>query len=117
MEKFCHIHDTCGVHNLHGIPGFLGGILSGIVLASYNAQGIPESYKTSLPFSTFGNVLSRTYTQQAAIQVAGTFLSLGIGLFTGLLGGLVVYCLYSSEEKYFYKDCGHFDVPRDPSLE
>ncbi len=96
MEKFFHIHDSCGVHNLHGIPGILGGILSGIVIASYNAQGIPASYQTSLPYTNIGNTFTRTYTQQAAIQVAGTFLSLGIGVFVGLMAGLVIYCLYSS---------------------
>ena len=26
------IHDTCGVHNLHGLPGVLGAIASAIVI-------------------------------------------------------------------------------------
>lgn len=42
FEKFFHIHDTCGVHNLHGIPGFLGGILSAVIIAAYNSQGVPS---------------------------------------------------------------------------
>lgn len=45
FEKFFHIHDTCGVHNLHGIPGFLGGILSGVVIATYNAQNVSADYR------------------------------------------------------------------------
>ena len=38
------VHDTCGVHNLHGMPGVMAGLLSVlmVILAS------EESYGTSL---------------------------------------------------------------------
>ena len=29
------LYDTCGIHNLHGIPGLLGGIWSAIIVAFY----------------------------------------------------------------------------------
>lgn len=30
------LYDTCGIHNLHGIPGLLGGIWSAIIVAFYD---------------------------------------------------------------------------------
>lgn len=38
------IHDTCGVHNLHGMPGIAAGIIGTIVAAIANY----ETYETRL---------------------------------------------------------------------
>ena len=81
---------------MHGIPGFLGGIVSGIIIAGYNAEDIRSAYRTYLPFSKINNIYGRTYTQQAAIQVAGTFMSLGIAAFTGILAGIIVSRIYAT---------------------
>lgn len=44
---FLGIHDTCGVHNLHGIPGLMGGLISAMVIASYQTYpGLDENYQT-----------------------------------------------------------------------
>jgi ammonium transporter Rh len=32
LAKNCKIIDTCGVHNLHGMPGLMGGIIAAVVL-------------------------------------------------------------------------------------
>jgi ammonium transporter Rh len=33
LKNRVNLHDTCGVHNLHGIPGIIGGFVSAITAA------------------------------------------------------------------------------------
>nr|XP_006014259.2 PREDICTED: ammonium transporter Rh type A-like [Latimeria chalumnae] len=63
------IQDTCGVHNLHGMPGILGGI-AGIIAAALGA-------------STFN------YQMQAAALAT----SVSIAIIGGLLTGMAIACM------------------------
>lgn len=42
LDKRLKIHDTCGVHNLHGMPGVLAGVAGAIVasMASADSYGM-----------------------------------------------------------------------------
>ena len=31
LLQTCGVHDSCGIHNLHGMPSVLGGIVSAVV--------------------------------------------------------------------------------------
>eukprot|EP00928_Gymnodinium_smaydae_P009869 TRINITY_DN13694_c0_g1_i1.p1 TRINITY_DN13694_c0_g1~~TRINITY_DN13694_c0_g1_i1.p1 ORF type:complete len:121 (-),score=14.10 TRINITY_DN13694_c0_g1_i1:635-997(-) len=39
LTKF-NLHDTCGVHNLHGMPGILSGVI-GIIVTAMHGNGSP----------------------------------------------------------------------------
>lgn len=68
------LHDTCGVNNLHGMPGLISGFIS--IFMCYIA--IPSDYHGLF-------LENRSMTTQALIQLA----VIGITLFLAILGGLL----------------------------
>jgi len=88
------LYDTCGVHNLHGMPGFLGGIFSSIAIASYSSSPLTDATQISyLPFynSPYAN---RSFYQQGGIQIAGTVISLTLGVLFGWVAGQLIKQVY-----------------------
>jgi len=81
LQRKISLHDTCGVLNLHGMPGLIGGIVSAIVAS--RGEG------------NFGDQYSRIFKQgrdaqtQAGYQLAGVALSLGLSIFSGVLTGYI----------------------------
>lgn len=92
-----HIYDTCGINNLHGMPGLLGGLASAVFISAYNLTPLSIG-NAQVDFS------SSAFAWQGGIQVAGTFISLGIGIGTGLVAGGVLYSVYKIENSDFFDD-------------
>lgn len=66
LEKTIGLHDTCGVHNLHGIPGILGGIIGGISAAAASDNVYGDNLNTIFPELANG----RTQAEQTGYQFA-----------------------------------------------
>ena len=83
------VHDTCGVHNLHGMPGVMSGV-GGIICA---AVATPELYRHT---SVYCIVIGLLYNEaQQDAKVAQTTLT---------------YILTVTEtKKYRYQMCLHSD--------
>jgi ammonium transporter Rh len=81
LQRKINLHDTCGVLNLHGMPGLIGGIVSAIVAS--RGQG------------NFGDQYSRIFKAgrdaqtQAGYQLAGVALSFGLAVFSGVFTGYI----------------------------
>ncbi|XP_062869399.1 rh family, C glycoprotein a [Trichomycterus rosablanca] len=88
LEKI-KIQDTCGIHNLHAMPGVLGGIIGAITAAAasesvYGKEGLINTFKFE------GKIATRTPSIQGGYQAAGIFVALAFGLVGGALVGLIL---------------------------
>lgn len=79
------LYDTCGIHNLHGVPGLLGGIWSTIIVAFYDT-GFDTQISTMYSNGNFLFPTTNSFHKQGGLQIAGTFCSLGMGIAFGLFG-------------------------------
>lgn len=110
------LDDSCGVHNLHGIPGILGGLFSAIVVAAYQSMPMDANIQGFLSFYET-NSDAKSLSSQAGIQVAGTFISLGIGIGAGLVGGFFMRIGTVLQSDQVYDDSVFFEVPDDDHVE
>jgi len=89
LERTIGLHDTCGVLNLHGIPGIIGAI-SGAVSASFAGETVYGEDVSSM-FPARGD--GRSATEQGWVQAAVLLITLGISLSSGALSGYIVKLL------------------------
>nr|KAG5689104.1 hypothetical protein BaRGS_006163 [Batillaria attramentaria] len=98
MTRVLKIHDTCGVHNLHGMPGVLAGIAGAVMaaLASkdkwgssmceiFPARAVDDSTACKPDLGTM-----RTAIEQGGYQMASLIITLLIAIVGGGLTGLLL---------------------------
>ena len=71
LKKYLKIVDTCGVHNLHGMPGLLGGIIAIFV--------VPDAAKA---------------------QIIGILFTVGLALVGGIVAGSIIKITGSKDKIY-----------------
>ncbi len=80
------LHDTCGVLNLHGMPGIIGG-LGGAISAASASNNLYGGNLSEI-FPEIGK--GRTIREQSYYQLAALGTTLAISVSSGLLTGLII---------------------------
>ncbi len=84
LESRIGLRDTCGVHNLHGMPGLLGGLTAALIsVTSYGGN------KGVMPAGH----------HQAVYQIFGMLVTLGMAIGGGLLAATAVKTVTPSVHK------------------
>ena len=80
------IHDSCGVHSLHAIPGLLGGVTSICLAVTMNKGDFGDDWGELFPAIRDG----RSQAGQAMAQLATILTTLGIAIIGGAITGFVM---------------------------
>ncbi|KAM9409758.1 ammonium transporter Rh type C 2-like [Pholidichthys leucotaenia] len=114
LEKYLKLQDTCGIHNLHALPGLLGGFIGAIVAAGaseavYTREGLVNV------FDFEGQFANRTTGTQGGFQAAGTCVALAVGLIGGVCVGFILrFPIWADPaDDNCFDDEAYWEVPED----
>ena len=103
LREKISLHDTCGVHNLHGMPGIMGGII-GALSASLSDSSFENEAAIAATFPKIAE--GRTTAEQGWIQLLALGITLGIAIFGGIITGFLASRCGKLEE--LFEDSEHF---------
>ncbi|XP_053350962.1 ammonium transporter Rh type B [Clarias gariepinus] len=109
LESKLKIQDTCGVHNLHGMPGILGAIVGSITAAAASNSVYGNGMGKVFP------LISKDFTpsDQAIRQIISLAVTLGMALFGGLIVGFILKLpIYGAPpDTLCFEDAVYWEVP------
>jgi len=126
------LHDTCGIHNLHGMPGVMGGIAGMIMAALANEEvygnSLYQQYPARAPLANSSELSeirsefvdveageNRTAGGQALYQLGALGVTLAIAIVGGSLTGLILRApiFDNVPNDQHFDDAYFWEVPED----
>ncbi|XP_078097139.1 ammonium transporter Rh type C-like 2 [Mustelus asterias] len=112
LEKYLKIQDTCGIHNLHALPGVIGAIV-GAVTAAAATEGVYSKEGLVVAFGFKDGFADRTPSVQGGYQAAALCVTLLLSVGGGTIVGFILKLPFwgdPSDENCF-EDEVYWEVP------
>ncbi|KAE8747354.1 hypothetical protein FOCC_FOCC005996 [Frankliniella occidentalis] len=110
------VHDTCGVHNLHGMPGVMAAIFPALIPRDDQPEEL-DTVRSSLSAAVEPG-LGRTPLQQAGYQLAALAMTLVVSVITGTITGFLIRqdkLLHQLGKEGLFEDATFWEVPDEES--
>ncbi|XP_070252089.1 ammonium transporter Rh type B [Myotis yumanensis] len=110
LESKFKVQDTCGVHNLHGMPGVLGALLGVLVTGLATRDTYGDGLQSVFPRIAEGQ---RSATAQAMYQLLALFVTLTVAAVGGGIGGCLLKLpfLDGPPDSQCFEDRIYWEVP------
>ena len=108
LQKKLNLYDTCGVNNLHGLPGIMGG-LGGVISAMSTSE---HKYGGNIT-DIFAARDTRTAYEQGLYQGLALLITLGISICSGLLIGKLLNSKLFHQQKNRFNDEEYWELPEE----
>jgi len=105
LKNNLKIFDTCGVHNLHGMPGVLGCFASAVALGSAAHNNVFHGDAKTELYGHHG------YQLAAGRQILGLLITWALSIPGGLVCGAILKSPLFKQNETFFKDSEDFQVP------
>ena len=100
LEEKIRLHGTCGVHNLHGMPGVIGDIIG-----AFSAGIADSSFDQVTLEATFPKMKEgRSSMEQAMVQLAALGITLSFSISGGIFSGFVASRFGKPDELFDGRD-------------
>ncbi|XP_007516709.1 ammonium transporter Rh type C isoform X2 [Erinaceus europaeus] len=117
LEARLRIQDTCGIHNLHALPGIIGAIVGAVTAACASADVYGKSGLVHA-FDFEGDKQSWTPSMQGKFQAAGLFVSLAMALVGGAVVGVILKIPVwgQAADENCFDDAIYWEMPENTAL-
>lgn len=93
LDSKLKIHDTCGVNNLHGMPGLFAGIVGAVAAAMASQEGWGETFYEIFPAVIPAANTTEFKMYKANYSMSGLSMEPGMGRSSGVQGGFQILAL------------------------